>query len=112
MTAPNVSQLAPAMLPRGRAASWRATAASTGPARAASSVMRMACAAVSCSACASRSAASHSGSLCLSAITSTSDGPGDGIDADDAEHLPLGRGHVGVAGADDLGHRRGSLSVP
>ena len=63
------------MLPRGKAASWRATAASTCAASPASSVIRMACAAVSCSAWASRSAASHSGSLCVSAMTSTSDGP-------------------------------------
>ena len=31
---------------------------------------------------------------------------GDHVDADDAEHLPLGGGDVGVARADDLVHRR------
>ena len=30
---------------------------------------------------------------------------GDHVDADRAEHLPLGRGDIGVAGADDLGDR-------
>ena len=45
-------------------------------------------------------------------MISTSDGPGDGVDADRAEHLPLGGGHVGVAGADDLGDRRARFAVP
>ena len=31
---------------------------------------------------------------------------GDHVDADLAEHQPLGGGDIGVAGADDLGHRR------
>ena len=31
---------------------------------------------------------------------------GDHVDADLAEHLPLGGGDIGVAGADDLRHRR------
>ena len=71
----------------------------------------MACAAVSCSACASRSAASHSGSLSLVGDHQHLRRPGDGIDADRAEHLPLGGGHVGVARADDLGHRRDRLGA-
>ena len=33
-------------------------------------------------------------------------GAGDHVDADDAEHAPLGRRHIGVAGADDLADRR------
>ena len=32
--------------------------------------------------------------------------PGDHVDADRAEHQPLGGRHIGVAGADDLGDRR------
>ena len=68
-------------------------------------MIRIDCAAVSCSAWASRSAAIQSGSLAPSAITSTSDGPGDHVDADRAEHLALGGGDIGVAGADDLGDR-------
>ena len=75
MMAPNTFQLSPAMLPRGSVCSWRMTAASTARPKAASSVIRIDWAAVSCSACASRSAAIHSGLLCLSAMTSTSDGP-------------------------------------
>jgi hypothetical protein len=35
-------------------------------------------------------------------MTSTSDGTGDHVDADLAEHLPLGGGDIGVAGADDF----------
>ena len=31
--------------------------------------------------------------------------PGDHVDADGAEHLPLGRGDIGVAGTDDLADR-------
>ena len=49
------------------------------------------------------------GIVVLSAMTSTSDGPAMRVDADRAEHLPLGGGDVGVAGADDLGHRRDGL---
>ena len=74
--------------------------------RARSSVIRIDCALASCSACASRSAAIQSALPVSSATTSTSDGPGDHVDADLAEHQPLGRGDIGVAGADDLGHRR------
>ena len=33
-------------------------------------------------------------------------GAGDAVDADGAEHLPLGGGDIGVAGADDLGDGR------
>ena len=39
-------------------------------------------------------------------------GPGDHVDADRAEDLPLGRRHIGVAGADDLGDRARSSRVP
>ena len=35
--------------------------------------------------------------------------PGDHVDADLAEHHALGRRHIGVAGADDLGDRRDGL---
>ena len=104
MIAPKSRQLAPAMsLARQR---WRAggsTAASTARPRSASSVIRIDCAAVSCSAWARRSAAIHSGSLSLSAMTRTSEGPAIDVDADSAEDLPLGGGDIGVAGADDLG---------
>ena len=33
-------------------------------------------------------------------------GAGDHVDADLAEHLPLGRGDIGIAGADDFRDRR------
>ena len=36
---------------------------------------------------------------------------GDHVDADVAEHQALGRGHIGVAGADDLGDRRDRLGA-
>ena len=36
-------------------------------------------------------------------------GAGDHVDADHAEYAALGGGHVGVAGADDLVHRRNTL---
>ena len=38
--------------------------------------------------------------------------PGDGVDADAAEHLPLGLGDIGVARSDDPIDRRRSTAVP
>ena len=37
--------------------------------------------------------------------------PGDHVDADLAEHQALGRRHIGIAGADDLGDRRDRLGA-
>ena len=37
---------------------------------------------------------------------------GDHVDADRAEHQPLGRRHIGVAGTDDLGDRLDASAVP
>ena len=37
---------------------------------------------------------------------------GDAVDADPAEHLALGLGDIGVAGADDAVHRRDGLRCP
>ena len=73
--------------------------------------MRIDCAASSCSACASRSAATRSR---IGAGIGEHDDlgrPGDHVDADDAEHPPLGRRDIGVAGADDLGDRRDGLGA-
>src|SRR6476661_4599211 len=75
MTAPKFSQLAPATLARGSVASWALTAATTARPKPASLVIRIDCAAASCSAWARRSAAIQAGSLSLSAMTTTSDGP-------------------------------------
>ena len=85
--------------------------ASTARAKASSSVMRMACAAASCSAWASRSEAIQAGSLSRSAITTHLRRAGHHVDADLAEHLALGGGDIGVAGADDLGDRRDGLGA-
>ena len=38
-------------------------------------------------------------------------GTGDHVDADTAEHQPLGGGDIGIAGADDLRHRRDRLGA-
>ena len=38
--------------------------------------------------------------------------PGDAVDADLAEHFALGGGDIGIAGADDLVHRRDGSAVP
>ena len=89
---------------------WRRGAGSAAPlpppratasANAASSVIRMACAASSCSAWASRSTAMWRGSLSPLGEDDDLGRAGDGVDADPAEHLPLGLGDIGVAGADD-----------
>ena len=64
----------------------------------------------SCSAWENRSMAIQSGSVWPSQTTRISR-TGDHVDADLAEHVTLGGGHVDVAGADDLVHR-GTLSVP
>ena len=79
--------------------------------RPASSVIRIACAAASCSAWASRSAAIQAGSLSASATTTHLRRPGDHVDADLAEHLPLGGGDVGVARPDDLVDRGDALGA-
>ena len=63
------------MAARGSFVSTFSTAVATLPAKAASSVIRIDCAASSCSACESRSAAIQAGSFSLSAITRISDGP-------------------------------------
>jgi hypothetical protein len=44
-------------------------------------------------------------------MTSTSEGTGDHVDADLAEHLALGGGDIGIAGADDLGDRRDGVGA-
>jgi hypothetical protein len=94
------------IVPRGRAISARgsvascdSTALSTSAASLALSVIRIDCALASCSACANRSAAIQPALPVSSAITSTSEGPGDHVDADLAEHLPLGGGDIGIARA-------------
>ena len=76
--------------------------------RPASSVMRIDCAAASCSACARRSAAIQAGSLPRVGDDQHLGRAGDHVDADRAEDLALGGRDIGVAGADDLGDRRGS----
>ncbi len=72
----------------------------------ASSVMRMDCEEASCSAW-----REQIGGDPVRIIGAVGDDenfrrPGDGIDADLAEHLALGRGDIGIAGADDLVDRR------
>ena len=86
MTAPKSRHEAPAMSARGSVVSCAATAASTSRASAASSVIRIDCAAVSCSACASRSAAIHSGIGVAVGEDQHLGRPGDHVDADLAEH--------------------------
>ena len=60
----------------------------------------------SCSACANRSIATQSGLRAAVGDHQDLGRPGDHVDADRAEHAPLGRRDVGVAGADDLVDRR------
>ena len=91
-----------------RAAGWaarRRPRAATASAKPASSVIRMDCAASSCSAWASRSMATRRGSLGGVGEHHHLGGAGDAVDADAAEHLALGLGDIGVAGADDAVHR-------
>ena len=74
-------------------------------------MIRIDCAPASCSACASRSAAIQSGWPLLVGEDQHLGGPGDHVDADLAEHQPLGGRHIGVAGADDLGDRLDGLGA-
>ena len=87
-------------------ASCDCTARSTSSASAALSVIRIDCALTSCSACASRSAAIQPALPVSIGDHQHFRGAGDHVDADLAEHQPLGGGDIGIAGADDLGHRR------
>ena len=104
--APKSRQDAPAIWARGSVLQLRLDgAARPASARAASSVIRIDCAAASCSACASRSAAIQSGFAVAVGEDQHLGGPRDHVDADLAEHVALRRGDIGVAGTDDLGHR-------
>ena len=106
------AEIAPARARRLGARQRLAAAARRPPrphrAKPASSVIRIDCAAASCSAWASRSAAIQSGSLSRVGDDQHFRRPGDHVDADGAEHLPLGGRDIGVARPDDLGDRRGS----
>ena len=111
MTAPKVSQLAPAMLPRGSSASWRATAALDAPRKV----------------CVVGHQDGLGGGVVLGlrqqvggepvgVVVAIGDhqhlgGTGDGIDADHAEHLALGGSDVGIAWADDLDDRAHALGA-
>ena len=93
------------------ASSCRSTAASTASPKAASSVIRIDCAAASCSACASRSAAIQSGIVAGVGDDQHFRRAGDHVDADRAEHLPLGGRDIGIARPDDLGDRPDRLGA-
>ena len=80
-------------------------------ASAASSVIRIDCALASCSACASRSAAIQSGLPVAVGEDQHLGRAGDHVDADRAEHQPLGGRDIGVAGPDDLGDRLDRLGA-
>ena len=98
-----IRQNAPAISPRGKVASWLATAFST-VGESALSVIRIDCAAASCSAWARRSAAIQSG-LAVVGEDQNFRRAGDHVDADLAEDAALGGCDKGVAGTDDLGDR-------
>ena len=106
MIAPKSCHDAPAILARGSVLSCASTACATSSARRFESVIRIDCALSSCSACASRSAAIQEALPLSSAIDQHFGGTGDHVDADLAEHQPLGGGDIGIAGPDDLGDRR------
>ena len=107
MMAPKSRQEAPAIAARGSVVELRARPPSRPRRRApASSVIRIDCALASCSAWASRSAAIQSGLAGLVGEDQHLGRAGDHVDADLAEHQPLGRRDIGVAGPDDLGDRR------
>ena len=82
--------------------SCRSTSASVASASARSVVMSPTRVRTSCSACASRSVAIISASPVSSATTKISLGPGELVDADRPEHLPLRLVDEGVARPDDL----------
>ena len=66
---------------------------------------------MSCSAWASRSAAIQAGSLSRVGDHHHLRRAGHHVDADLAEHLPLGGGDIGIAGPDDLGDGSDALSA-
>ena len=107
-TAPCAVQLARAISARGSRARCRSIAASTAAAKVASSVTRIACAALSCSACDKKIGGDPIGVVVAIGDDQDLGRAGDHVDADPAEDAPLGRGDIGVAGPDDLVDRRRS----